>query len=74
MEINWKDGTTTKEVDGEIVTTDSTTIYKESAINALKALTHWMETSTFDYEEDDLREILSEVLHDYKMYLQKPTE
>lgn len=53
---------------------DSATIYKESAINTLKALTHWMETSAFDYAEDDLQEILSEVLHDYKMYLQKPTE
>ena len=52
----------------------SATIYKESAIQQLKALTHWMETSTFDYAEDDLQEILSEVLHDYKMYLQKPTE
>jgi|TARA_R110000744_G_scaffold11399_4_gene34550 hypothetical protein len=44
---------------------------KEIAIGSLKALTHWMQVSKFDYTIEDLKDILSEVIENYEMYLEE---
>ena len=44
-------------------------IYKNSAIESLESIAHWMKTSTFDYDERDLKILLNDVFMDYKKYL-----
>jgi hypothetical protein len=42
---------------------------KETAIQTLESIVHWMKTSSFDYEMIDLQRALNEVKQDYKKYL-----
>lgn len=42
---------------------------KETAIQILESIVHWMKTSSFDYEMIDLQRALNEVKQDYKKYL-----
>tara|TARA_Y100001968_G_scaffold313770_1_gene338331 strand:- start:1491 stop:1637 length:147 start_codon:yes stop_codon:yes gene_type:complete len=42
---------------------------KERAIETLESLTHWLKTSRFDYDIEDLKFLLSIVVKDYKKYL-----
>jgi len=42
---------------------------KETAIQTLESIVHWMKTSSFDYEMIDLQRVLNEVKQDYKKYL-----
>tara|TARA_R110002020_G_scaffold362876_1_gene575152 strand:- start:1394 stop:1561 length:168 start_codon:yes stop_codon:yes gene_type:complete len=44
-------------------------IHKEKAIETLESITHWMKTSSFDYDLKDLNKEFAFVLQDYKMYL-----
>jgi hypothetical protein len=44
-------------------------IYKNSAIESLESIAHWMKTSTFDYAPQDLDRVLNEIKEDYKKYL-----
>ncbi len=43
--------------------------HKEIAIETLESITHWMKTSSFDYDLKDLNKEFAFVLQDYKMYL-----
>lgn len=43
--------------------------HKETAIETLESITHWMKTSSFDYDLKDLNIQFAMVLQDYKMYL-----
>ena len=43
--------------------------HKETAIQSLEAIAHWMRISSFDYEIQDLDVVLNEVKQDYKRYL-----
>jgi hypothetical protein len=43
--------------------------HKETAIQSLEAIAHWMRSSSFDYEIQDLDRVLNEVKQDYKRYL-----
>jgi len=42
---------------------------KETAIEILEALAHWMRTSTFDYDEEGLEYVLEDAKKHYKKYL-----
>ena len=46
-------------------------ILKRKIIRDLKIITHWIETSSFDYTPKDLSSLLDEVKEDYKNYLQE---
>lgn len=46
---------------------------KETAIQTLESIVHWMKTSSFDYEMIDLQRALNEVKQDYKKYLDEDT-
>ena len=43
--------------------------HKETAIETLESIAHWMKTSSFDYDLKDLNKEFALVLQDYKMYL-----
>jgi len=43
--------------------------HKETAIQTLESIAHWMKTSSFDYDLKDLKREFILVLKDYKMYL-----
>lgn len=43
--------------------------HKETAIQSLESIAHWMRISSFDYEIQDLDKVLDEVKQDYKKYL-----
>ena len=43
--------------------------HKETAIETLESITHWMKTSSFDYDLKDLNLEFAMILQDYKMYL-----
>jgi len=43
--------------------------HKETAIETLESITHWMKTSSFDYDLKDLNRVLNKVTQDYKKYL-----
>ena len=42
---------------------------KETAIEILETLTHWMKTSGFEYTMRDLTDILDEVVDEYSQHL-----
>ena len=42
---------------------------KETAIEMLEAIAHWMRISKFDYDEESLEYILNDVKRHYKKYL-----
>ena len=43
--------------------------HKETAIETLESIAHWMKTSSFDYDLNDLNLEFAMILQDYKMYL-----
>jgi hypothetical protein len=43
--------------------------HKETAIETLESIAHWMKTSSFDYDLKDLTRAFNEVTQDYKKYL-----
>ena len=43
--------------------------HKETAIQTLESIVHWIKTSSFDYDLKDLKREFILVLKDYKMYL-----
>jgi uncharacterized protein YpuA (DUF1002 family) len=45
--------------------------HKETAIETLESVAHWMKTSSFDYDLINLEETLNEVKEDYKKYLKE---
>jgi len=42
---------------------------KETAIQTLESVAHWMKTSTFDYDPIDLDIVLNEIKENYSKYL-----
>ena len=41
----------------------------ERVIETVESLTHWLKTSRFDYDIEDLKFLLNIVVKDYKKYL-----
>ena len=42
---------------------------KDTAIEMLEAIAHWMRVSSFDYDEEGLEYVLNDVKKHYKKYL-----
>ena len=43
--------------------------HKETAIETLESVVHWMRISSFDYDVKDLTRTFNEVTQSYKKYL-----
>ena len=44
---------------------------KEKAIEGLRSIAHWIETSKFDYDKRGLTHVLNMVVKDYTEYLKE---
>jgi len=48
--------------------------HKNRALDLLKTLTHWVETSKYDYEVKDFSKVLSEIEERYLDYIKLKTD